>query len=363
MNKSSIGKVMILDKYLLRQFFPIFLVAISMFVFLLLLIDLFSNLVRYLNNEVPVMTILQISLHFIPKSISYAMPISLLFAAAYTLGDLYAKNELTTIFSSGIPFWRFSVSLIVVGFAASVFSFFLDDIIVIPTLKVKNELSRRALNQHVTETNSDIVIRAMNGRLIYAVDYFDYEKQILNGIRIVEMDDKGQFISEIRSASAEWNEDYWEFRNAVIYQYENDMLRIRPLGKNTSYNENPETFRRHAVIVEELNAKDAGLLIQDLRSAGLPYSHVQANYYHRYSFAAASLIVMILSISMGGRFRKNILLMSLFTSLSVAVVYYIAEMLSMTLAGLNYIHPFVGAWFPVLIFIVIGILLLRSAKT
>jgi len=356
-------KVLLLDKYLLRQFFPIFIVAISMFVFLLLLIDLFSNLVRYLNNEVAIFTILKISLYFVPKSVSYAMPISLLFAAAYTLGDLYAKNELTTVFSSGIPFWRFSVSLIVVGLIASIFSFYLDDLIVIPTLKIKNDLSRRALNRHVTESDSDIVIRADNGRIIYSVDYFDYNKKILNGIIIIERDDEGLFVSQIRAPSAEWKETYWEFRNAVIYKYEDEVLRINPLDDNTFYDEHPDTFRRHSVIVEELNARDAGLLIQDLRSAGLPFSHVQANYYHRYSFAAASLIVMILSISMGGRFRKNILLMSLFTSLSVAVVYYIAEMLSMTLAGLNYIHPFVGAWFPVVIFIIIGIILLRSAKT
>jgi len=170
-------RIMVLDKYLLSQFLPMFLVAISLFVFLLLLIDLFSNLVRYLNNEVPITTILQISLFFVPKSVSYAMPLSLLFAAAYTLGDLYSKNELTTVFSSGIPFWRFSISLLVVGLLASVFSFFLDDYIVIPTLKQKNDLSRRALNQYVSESDSDIVIRAKNGRIIYAVDYFDYGKK------------------------------------------------------------------------------------------------------------------------------------------------------------------------------------------
>jgi len=358
------NRVMILDKYLLRQFFPIFFVAISMFVFLLLLIDLFSNLVRYLNNEVPVAVIIKISLYFIPKSVSYAMPISLLFAAAYTLGDLYAKNELTSIFSSGIPFSRFCVSLVVVGLAASVFSFYLDDRIVIPTLKVKNDLSKRALNQFVTESNSDIVIKAKNGLVIYSVDYFDSENDVLNGVNIVEMNEKGAFVSQIRAPSAKWDETYWEFRNAVIYKYDDEgILRINPFLFDTSYNEHPDIFRRKAVNVEELTAKEAGLLVDDLRAAGLPYYSAQANYYHRYSFAAASFIVMILSVSMGGRFRKNILLMSLFTSLSVAVVYYISEMLSMTLAGLNYIHPFVGAWFPVLMFVFVGVILLRSAKT
>jgi len=354
---------MILDRYLLRQFLPIFFVAVSMFVFLLLLIDLFSNLVRYLNNEVSFTVIMKISLFFIPKSFSYAMPISLLFASAYTLGDLYARNELTTIFSSGIPFWRFSISLVAVGLLASIFSFLLDDMVVIPTLKVKNDLSRRALGQHVTENNSDVVIKTRNGRLVYSVDFFDHEKLVLNGVSIIEMDDRGEFISQIRAPSAVWNESHWEFQNAVIYHYEDDILRIRPLPPGTAYNEHPDTFRRNAVNVEDLSAKDAGLLVKDLRSAGLPFIQAQANYFHRYSFAATPLIVMILSISMGGRFRKNILLMSLFASLSVAVIYYIAEMLSMTMAGLNYIPPVVGAWFPVFLFIFVGLFLLRGAKT
>jgi len=358
------NKIMLLDKYLIRQFLPIFFIAISMFVFLLLLIDLFSNLIRYLNNEVSVITILKISFYFIPKSISYSMPMSLLFAAAYTLGDLYSRNELTSVFATGIPLWRFSMSFVVVGLVASIFSFYLDDRVVIPTLKLKNELSRRALKQYVTESNSDIVIKARNGLIIYSVDYFDGEKNILNGVNVVEMDEKGSFLSQIRSPSAQWKDGYWEFKSAVIYRYDEEgILRISPFFGDESYNEHPDIFKRKAVNVEELSARNAGLLVKDLRSAGLPYQHTQANYYHRYSFAATSLIVMILSISMGGRFRKNILLMSLFTSLSVAVIYYIAEMLSMTMAGLNIIHPFVGAWFPVLIFIVIGMLLLRSAKT
>jgi lipopolysaccharide export system permease protein len=55
--------------------------------------------------------------------------------------------------------------------------------------------------------------------------------------------------------------------------------------------------------------------------------------------------------------------MSLATSLIVAVVFYVMEMISMMMARLGYIPPLAGAWFPVFVFIVIGALLLRSAKT
>ena len=354
---------MILDRYLARQFLPIFTVAIAMFMLLLSLIDLFANLVRYLTYEVPFTQIIKISLHYLPKSFSWALPISLLFASAYTLGDLYARNELTSIFSSGIPFWRFSMPLVFIGLFASLFSFFFDDRVVIPTLRVKNELSRRFLQQQTAENNSEIVIKARNGRLIYSVDYFDTTAQVLNGVSVIEQDTRGVFISLIRATRAVWNGEYWEFQNAIIYRWEDGLLLTRPLGETSDCREQPGIFRRSAVKVEELAARDAGLLVRDLKAAGLPYIEAQADYYHRFSFAAACLVVMILSISMGGRFRKNILLMSLLSSLSAAVVFYVMEMISMMMAKLGYIPTGIGAWFPITIFIAAGLLLLRGAKT
>ncbi|GHV42558.1 membrane protein [Spirochaetia bacterium] len=354
---------MILDRYLVRQFLPIFAVAISMFVMLMSLIDLFANLVRYLNYEVPVKEILRVSLYYLPKSLSYALPISLLFAAAYTLGDLYARNELTSIFSSGIPFYRFSLSLVLIGLCASVFSFYFDDLVVIPTLRVKNDLSRLYLHQQRTENNSDIVIKARNGELIYSIDYFDSTSDVLNGISIIEQNSKGEFISLVRAPQAAWTGEYWLLTNPIIYEWDSGFLKSRPLEETDVYRELPDTFRRNAVNVEELHVRDARLLVRDLKTAGLPFIIALANYYHRFSFAFTSFVVMILSISMGGRFRKNILLMSLLASLCVAVFFYVMEMITMMMARLGYIPPIVGAWFPVGIFILIGALLLRTAKT
>ena len=333
-----------------------------MFMLLLSLIDLFANLVRYLNFEVPFSQILMISVYYLPKSFSYALPISLLFASAYTLGDLYARNELTSVFSSGLPFWRFSLPLMVIGLLASVFSFFFDDNVVIPTLRVKNELSRRYLRQ-ITENSSDVVIKARNGQLIYSVDYYDTSGPALNGVSIVEQDSRGDFISLIRAHRAIWTGEYWDFVSPIIYSWEDGLLRSRSMPQTEAYREQPDIFRRSAVKPEELKAWEERLLVEDLRAAGFPFIEALADFYHRFSFATTSLIVMILSISMGGRFRKNILLMSLLASLSAAVIFYVIEMITMMMAKLGYIPHIVGAWFPVAVFITVGLMLLRGAKT
>ncbi|MCL2602228.1 MAG: LptF/LptG family permease [Treponema sp.] len=354
---------MTLDRYLLKQFAPIFAVAAAMFMLLLALIDLFAHLVRYLNNEVSAPDILRASFLYLPQSFAYALPIALLFASAYTLGDLYSRNELTSVFASGIPFWRFSIPLLVLGFIASFFAFFFSDLVVVPTMRMKNELTRIFLNQEAPENRSDIVVRARYGSLIYAVDFFDNNAQILNGVNIIEQDEEGRLLSLIRAPQAVWSADHWRFVNPVIWEWEDGLLHIRTLEITDEFREEPDIFRRNTVAVEELRAKDARLLIGDLRATGLPVAEALVNYHRRFSFSSVSFIVMILSISMGGRFKRNILLMSLLASLGAAVVFFVIEMISMMLAQSGYINPATGVWFPVALFIVLGLGLVRTAKT
>ena len=356
---------MILDRYVVKQFFPVFFVVLAMFILLLAIIDIFVNLPRYLTHEVAVLDVFRVTAYYLPKSFSYALPISLLFTSAYILGDLYARNELTSVFASGIPFWRFSRPILIIGLLASVFSFFFDDFIVIPTIKMKNDLSNVLLRQQRSEFQADIVVRARQGRLTYTVDFFDATHQNLIGVSIIEQDENGRFVSLIRAQRASWNGEFWVFNNAVIYDWTDDQgfLRYRNFPGSDEYREEPDIFRRNLVNVDELRFYDAGFLARDLRDLGLPFLDALASYHHRFSFATASFVVTILSISMGGRFRKNVLLMSLAPSLGAAVVFYVMEMISMMMARLGYIHPFVGAWFPIFTFIFIGLLLLKTAKT
>jgi len=127
--------------------------------------------------------------------------------------------------------------------------------------------------------------------------------------------------------------------------------------------EPPETFRRNTTSVEELSAKDAKKYINFIRRAGLPHAEEVSNYYKRFSFPFTIFIVLFFSISLGGRFKKNIMLMSLLLSLSVAVLYYVLQMCTMILAKWEYISPMAGAWFPVLLFVGGSIAILRFART
>ncbi|MDA3809842.1 MAG: LptF/LptG family permease, partial [Spirochaetaceae bacterium] len=83
----------------------------------------------------------------------------------------------------------------------------------------------------------------------------------------------------------------------------------------------------------------------------------------RFSFALTPFIVSMISCAFGGKFKKNILLMSLLSSLILSVVYYVIQMIMALMSKMGYIPPILGAWTSVIIFLIVGFGLFKTAKT
>lgn len=359
----------ILTRFLLRHFLPIFALALAFFILIIQLVDLFSNLVRYLNLEIPFLQILRVQLLFLPQAFAYALPIALLFAVAFTLGTLYANNELIAVFGTGVPLVRFIAPLIIIGISLSVGIFFFNEHVVIDTFRAKNELSRNLLNITRTFSNTDVTVRGPAGLVIYSAEYYNDASQQLSRVTVLVRDRDGQFQRRISAASARWNGEYWEFEQGVDYHVVDASARngitavsFRRLDESR-FGQHPRSFRRAAREIDEMPLDEAREWVGALRNAGQPFRKALTDYYSRYSFAFTPFIVVLLSSSMGGRFKKNILLMSLLVSLVVTVVYYVTGMITGLMAGNGLIPPAAGAWTGVGVFTVLGVLLFRTAKT
>jgi lipopolysaccharide export system permease protein len=218
----------------------------------------------------------------------------------------------------------------------------------------------RELLGRTSESLSNIVIKAEEGRLIYMVDYYDPVSQSINGVTIVELDEENHFYSMVYAPRAVWQEGIWSFSSPLLYRWEDGFLRPTAELDTEKYREDPETFRRSAVSPADLNARDTAALIKDLRKAGLPVASALADYYHRFSFSAVSFVVMFLSLTVSERIKKNILLLSLLASLGTAVVYYVIEMISMMSARVGLLPPVLGAWIPVFVCTAAGVVLVTK---
>lgn len=357
-------RIQILQRYLIRQFIPVCLVSLFFFVVLLQLADLFTNLWKYLANEVPASSVLTVMWLYIPKCISFALPIAVLFASSYTMGTLYARNELTSMFSAGYPLYKLVAPLLVLGFIFSVAMFFFEDRVVIHSQAQKNNLSRILTDPDQSFSNTNLVILSRDDKTVYFADYYQDAEQRLYNVFIVLRNGDGTLETVIQGSLANWNDGQWTVESPNRYDFTTDgTVTKRKSLSDITLNEPPDTFRRHVISVEELTASKAKEYIAFIRRAGIPHTEHLTDYYKRFSFPFTIFIVLFFSISLGGRFKKNILLMSLLTSLVIAVSFYVTQMITMLLAKWEYISPVSGAWLPVLIFTAGSIAILRHART
>jgi len=352
---------------LLKQFLPILLVALLFFVLLLQLIDVFGSIWRYFAHNVGVREVSWIALLYLPKCISFALPVSFLFAISYTLGISYANNELFAIFGSGISLHRLVVPFLALGVILSVGAFFFDDQIVIPTFQMKNDAYAQAVKQVTSLSQSNITVTSPDQRVVYIADYYNDAQKRLTGLTVVVRDPKMNFYSRADAQWAEWVVSRWVLHACTTFTWDAGARLLSSETRDTYdsslLSEPPDTFRKLARSIAEMNRSESQRYVALIRKAGLPYREVLTDYYRKYSFAFTPLIVAFIASSLGSTFRKNILLMSLLSALVISVAFYVSQMVAAILSKNGFIPPLAGAWSPFTVFLSLGFLLFRTART
>ncbi len=354
-----------LHKMLLKSFLPVLLFSILFFILILQLLDVFANLWRYLAHDTGMSEILTIAILYLPKCISYSLPAALLFSISFILGILYQNNELIAILGSGTSLFRLIFPLLVIGALLSLGSFLFEDVVVIESYKKKNNLYRTAVHQSISFSHSNVTVLSVDANTIYQADYYNDKRETLTNSVILIRDSEGRFSQRIDADWAEWNGSNWVLHNSQIYYWENDQLRQKKAAiyDEAELAEPPSTFRKVTRDVDEMNAREAKDWVFRLKKAGLPYRETLTKYYKKYFFALSPFIVSLIAVGVGGRFKKNVMLMNLLVSLVVSVVYYVLQMISLILAKSGYIPPMAGASAAFIVFLLAGLFLLRSART
>ena len=329
--------------------------------------DLFTNLWRYLSQNVGFEEILRIQVLYLPWCVQNSLPISFLFAAAFCLGDLYARNELIAVLGSGVSLLNFLVPMLALSAALAIFSAWFEDGLVVENMKRRNELVNSVMHFSPSYNNSNMVLLGSNPELVYLADFYNDAQSSISGLTIVRRDARGGLVEKIEAEKAIWNGSKWELSGVKAYRPSADgvFLEYRTMARyeDPAFGDGPELFRRNTRKVEELTGSEARDFIFELRRAGLPYRESLTVYHRRQSRAAVFLVISLMMLPLAGRFRKNIILLNLLAGLSIIVVYYVLEMLLVLMARMGYIAPLVGAWGALALFAAAGAASLRFIKS
>ena len=345
----------IIRGYTLRTVIGVYGIALLLFTLALQLVEVVTNLVRYIQLAVPLVSILEIQLYFLPSSLHFALPIAMLFAVSFSIGNFYSTHELLAVYGIGISLTRFCLPIFMFAAIMSVFSFVLEDTVIV-RVRARYHALRESILLINTGGDSDFVaLFGADGNDIYYAEKYDSGAGVLTNPTFIERDIQGTITRRISANTATWDGKYWVLDNAHSYTWENANVevvhRIHGRSRFLNLEITPASFDRADLEIEEMNITQAREHIIARRRSGLPFRKELTVYHERFSFACTSLVVALISCGIGGLLRRNTLLLSMLISLCVTVIYYVLGLIMDLLAFNGYASPVFAAWFPVSMFL------------
>jgi len=333
-----------LHRYLLSQFLFLFTLALCFFVISIVLSDLLVNLAKLVPLGIGLKDVLTLSVLYIPQALSWSLSPSLLFAVSFVLGSLYAHNELVVVFGSGISLKTFTMPLFIVGALASVFLFFWNDRGVVSSETKRTELNH-SLQGISSKSNTNVALLSDGGRLLYSATFYNDQTHTLTGVILVWKDKDGAFLKRLDAEWADWAKDRWTFHKVKTYAPGPDGMTYEyaETWSDPQVSDPPESFQMKNIEMTEMTFGQALDYVATLKRGGLPSQEAETDALQRISFSFSPFVVIWISAAVGGRFRKNVLLMSLLVSLLVSASYIVLQMVFGLLAKTTALPPWMGA--------------------
>jgi lipopolysaccharide export system permease protein len=360
------GRVIrILDRYLLREWVRIFLVAALAFPLVVMLIDLAEKLDVYLVRDLTWQAIALAYLCSLPERIFQILPAAVLFATVFSLGNMARHSELTAAKASGRSAHRAIVPVVVASLLASILAVAVGELAPPATrrqLELLGELERREQN-----VRYQFVYRAEDGWM-YIVRELNVPRDFMREI-VLEREGTGPEYPTIGITSTRADYDSaqgWMLR-AGRYRVIGDpgtevsvafdSMRMRNLVERPAdllaEPKKPEEMgyaelRRYADALERSGGDGRPLRVDLALKLAVPFTCIIITVF------AAPL--MVSAPRTGNAYGVAI-------SLVTAIVFLVLVQLSRTIGIGGLVPPTTAAWLPNIAFGVMGLYLLKRAPT
>ena len=218
--KDKYNSLSILDRYILKQLFDVFVLGVVVFTSIIFASETFTQLIKQISlYGIPFHIAIMMIVLNLPQVFVLTIPISTLFATVMTVNDLSLKSEITVLRACGIGLDRIAKPILCFALLMTVVSFFINEFIVPISSVQSKSLAIYSLEQkHIPENKMNFTVKDIDKegklkRLFYAQWCKD---KTLNNVTVVDISNPK--VVQIVQAKKGTTSDYgWKFDNGVIY--------------------------------------------------------------------------------------------------------------------------------------------------
>ena len=344
-----------IDRYIIIQFVKNFLFALLCFILIFILVDLFENLDKFIDNKLNFGGILNYYLYFIPEIIRLITPIAVLLATLFTAGRMVNYNETIAVKNAGISLVRFMMPFLVMGMIVTSVSLYFNNWVVPEANKKKFFIERNYLgkNKNVAGLNK-LYFQDSKNQLVLIDQFKETELAALRvSIQQYNPDTLTQMIRRVDAEQMKWEDNKWILINAAERELTDSTEVLKSYGTIAAgdvpglnkLNLVPSQITRRQLKPDEMNYGELEEFITSLKKGGQNTDRQMVDFYSKISFSFASLIIVVfgISISTGSKRRKGLAL-QFGISILVSFVYLGFIKISQSFGYNGDLDPLLTAW-------------------
>jgi len=349
---------MLVDVYLLQQFFYFFLILLTGFVLIFDAFTLFDLLADIARNHISTLTVLNYFRYLVPLMVYQLAPLATLVATLVTLAVLAKNNEVIALKASGISLYRLVLPLLLAGCLVSVGMFILDDTF-LPYANQRQDALRNQIKGRPAQTYIEPAHQWIFGEKskIYNYELFDPDRRFFGGLQVFELDPTSfQIRRRVYAARAVWEptENAWVLTGGWIRDFSSDgrVAHFQPFTATSlpELTEAPSYFRREVRQYYQMNWRQLGDYIASLRQAGFDTARLSVQWHRKFAFPLIAAVIVFLSAPFAFLVGTRGAIGGLALAVGVGIIYWSAAALFEAMGSIGQLPPLIAGWAPDAIF-------------
>jgi LPS export ABC transporter permease LptF/LPS export ABC transporter permease LptG len=360
----------LLDDSVLGDFFLYLGMILAVFLVLLLVFTLFELLGDILHNQVPPLVVAEYLLNVAPYLLYTVAPLIMLLAVLVTFGIMQRSNEITAVKATGISVYRLVAPVLVTAALLSVGLFFADQFYLPHTNKRQEALHNQIKGkppQTYLRPDRKWIFGQNND--IYYYQFFDPDRNQFGNITIFQLDAASFTITRrIHAERAHWAESMnrWVYENGWERSLRVSAMagyRLFDVSTFPELGETPAYFKKEVKQYTEMNYEELRRYIRDLQQSGFDVVRLRVQLQKKLSYPVITLVMAVLAIPFSLSPGKKGAVTGVAVAVGIAVFYTVVSRLFEAMGDLSQLPPALAAWFPDLIFSMVGGYLILKVPT
>ncbi len=351
----------IIDKYIIKKYLTTFFVMFGLFIPIGIMVDFAEKIDKFRENEVPGDLIFSYYIDFVWYFGSQLYPVFLFLAIIFFTSRLANNTEITAILSSGLSFKRFSKPYFIATTLIVVFALFTGMFIVPKSNQNFNEFISEYIKSEDKRKTSRLFKQINEREYIYVSSYDPSRKRGINFTLENFVDN--ELKHKITATTIRWDDSIFRLTNYFKRTMIGDKEIINKVTrKDTLLNFDIDDLSPLNYVAETLNFFELNELIRYEQRAGSPLinSHLLVRH-KRYTIPLSCFILTLIGISVSSFKKRGGTGSNLAIGVSLGFLFIFLDKIFSVLVIKSNFSPALASWGILIIFLIIGLSLLKKA--